>query len=66
MAKSFIRRAVAATAVVGLVAASGVAAPGRQAAKAAGPVTITFWNGPDVTGTVPKLISSFNKISSFR
>jgi len=64
VAKSFIRRAVAATAVVGLVAASGVAAPGRQAAKAAGPVTITFWNGPDVTGTVPKLISSFNKMEN--
>jgi len=64
VAKSIIRRAVAATAVAGLVVAGSTAAVGHQTAKAAGAVTIHFWNGPDTTGTVPTLISNFNKMEN--
>jgi len=64
VAKSFIRRAVAATAVAGLVVAGSTAATGHQTAKAAGGVTIHFWNGPDTTNTVPTLISNFNKMEN--
>nr|MDQ2830734.1 hypothetical protein [Chloroflexota bacterium] len=64
MAKSIIRRAVAATAVAGLVVAGSTAAVGHQTAKAASGVTIHFWNGPDTTNTVPTLISNFNKMEN--
>jgi len=64
VAKSIIRRAVAATAVAGLVATGSMAAGGHQTAKAAGGVTIHFWNGPDTTNTVPTLISNFNKMEN--
>jgi len=64
MAKSFIRRSIAATAVAGLVATGSMAAAGHQTAKAAGPVTITFWNGPDTTGAAPNIVASFNKMEA--
>ncbi len=64
MSQSFMRRAVAILAVTGLVVTGGVAIPAHQVASAAGPVTITFWNGPDTTGTVPKLIANFNSMKS--
>lgn len=57
----YTRRALSALAVAGVVAAGSMTAA-HQTARAAGPVTITFWNGPDTTGTVPKLISNFNKM----
>jgi len=63
MAQSFMRRVVAATAVAGVILA-GSAVPGHLTATAAGPITIKFWNGPDVTGTVPKLIANFNAMQS--
>ncbi len=50
--------AVATAAGIALTGSLGVA---RPAAQAASPVTIIFWNGPDTTGTVPVLISNFNK-----
>ena len=33
----------------------------QHTARAAGPVTIIFWNGVDTTGATPKLIAKFNK-----
>jgi len=53
--------AVATAAGIALTGSLGVA---RPAAQAASPVTIIFWNGPDTTGTVPTLISNFNKGAS--
>lgn len=47
MVKSFTRRAVAAAAVAGLVATGSLSGVGHQTAKAAGPVTLHFWMGPD-------------------
>ena len=64
MPRSFIRQAVAIVAVAGVIITGGVAIPAHQVANAAGPVTITFWNGPDTTGTVPKLIANFNAMNS--
>jgi len=53
--------AVLAAAGIALAGSLGVA---QQHAQAASPVTITFWNGPDTTGTVPKLIANFNKMNA--
>jgi len=55
--------AVATAAGIALTGSLGVA---RPAAQAASPVTIIFWNGPDTTGTVPTLISNFNKMEAGR
>ncbi len=63
VAKSFVRRAIAAGAVVGLVATGSLAAAGQQTAKAAGPVTLHFWMGPDtnVPNDTKQLVDEFNK-----
>jgi len=53
--------AVATAAGIALTGSLGVA---RPAAQAASPVTLIFWNGPDTTGTVPTLISNFNKMEA--
>ena len=58
---AFVRRLLSAAAVTGLVATGSLTAA-HQTARAAGPVTIIFWNGPDTTGTVPTLIKNFNTI----
>ena len=63
MAHRYLRRLVGAASVVAVVAAGSITAA-HQTAHAAGPVTITFWNGPDFTGTVPVLISNFNKMEA--
>ncbi len=55
--------AVATAAGIALTGSLGVA---RPAAQAASPVTLIFWNGPDTTGTVPTLISNFNKMEAGR
>jgi len=53
--------AVATAAGIALTGSLGVA---RPAAQAASPVTLIFWSGPDTTGTVPTLISNFNKMEA--
>jgi multiple sugar transport system substrate-binding protein len=57
--RAFVRRLLSAAAVTGLVATGSITAA-QQTARAAGPVTLIFWNGPDTTGTVPTLIKNFN------
>jgi multiple sugar transport system substrate-binding protein len=52
----FLRGAAA----LGLVLSGSIAAA-QPAAHAAGPVTLVFWNGPDVTGATQQLIAMFNK-----
>jgi len=66
VAKSFIRRAVAATAVAGLVATGSLAAGGHQTAKAAGGVTLQFWMGPDTNtpNDTQQLVNEFNKMEA--
>jgi len=53
--------AVLAAAGIALTGSLGVA---QRHAQAASPVTLIFWNGPDTTGTVPKLIANFNKMEA--
>jgi multiple sugar transport system substrate-binding protein len=50
-------------AAVGLVLAGTVTAA-QHPARAAGAITLKFWNGPDTTGTVPKLLANFNKMEN--
>jgi multiple sugar transport system substrate-binding protein len=52
--------AIRALAVAGLIL-SGSAAAAQHTAKAAGPVTINFWFGPDTSGATAQLISMFNQ-----
>jgi multiple sugar transport system substrate-binding protein len=63
VAKLQIRRVLGILAAVGLVLAGTVTAA-QHPARAASPVTLKFWNGPDRTGTVPKLIANFNKMEN--
>lgn len=63
MKKTRMRRTLGVLVAAGLVLTGTVTAAGHTA-RAAGPVTIIFWNGPDTTGTVPTLISNFNKMES--
>jgi multiple sugar transport system substrate-binding protein len=58
-----MRRTLGILAAVGLVLAGTVTAA-QHPARAASPVTLKFWFGPDRTGTVPKLIANFNKMEN--
>jgi len=66
--KSFTRRAVAAAAVAGLVATGSLSGVGHQTAKAAGPVTLHFWMGPDTNtpNDTKQLVNEFNKANAGR
>src|SRR5438067_11989114 len=63
MARWQFRRTLGILAAVGLVLAGTVTAA-QHPARAAGAVTLKFWNGPDTTGTVPTLIANFNKMEN--
>jgi len=62
--KPRISRALRVAATAGLLFGGTAAALSHQQAKAAGPVTITFWSGPDTSGATQILLDTFNKANA--
>jgi len=58
-----MRRTLAAVAATGLIITSGVTAA-HQTARAASPVTLTFWMGSDTQSGTQDLINGFNKMEA--